>query len=79
MAGAIKYRQQIRQQQHDQHNQQQISGNAQILGFSGSNHDPEKWISVFPKKIMLKQRDKAGRRFEEKSSRFCLRARPISH
>jgi hypothetical protein len=24
----------------------------------------------FPKKIMLKQSDKAGRRFEEKSSRF---------
>jgi hypothetical protein len=28
----------------------------------------------FPKKIMLKQSDKAGRRFEEKSSRLAIAA-----
>ena len=33
MAGAIERRQQIGQQQHDQHDQQQISGNAQMWRF----------------------------------------------
>jgi hypothetical protein len=33
MAGAIKRRQQIRQQQHDQQNQQKSPDNAQILDF----------------------------------------------
>jgi dienelactone hydrolase len=34
-----------------------------------TEHDPEKWKPVV-RKIMLKQEAKAGRRFEEKSSRF---------
>ena len=52
-----------------------------VTPFARPEHEPEKWAQVFPRdkrdvraEIMLKQKDRAGRGFEEKSSRSrCVR------